>query len=357
MAGENNLNIIKQTSIDRSKEIIARTTAMSFQELQQQAVLFLTDVLNIYHSGNTVRRHSGGNDEIMRLWTIYRDAKTSQALALAQNSFALALDNYLKRTIILTYVSKDGRILLYTEEGEIEILNQVGKNAGRANFKQGAWEGSAKGSKMPVQYDEFSPGKEGELAAKIAASAAKRSGIYAEGIRRYDENQKYWNKTGNKKRPERENKLRRYYYDDTAKITHPETGFSKGEMAEAYVNAVVDNSTMLGDVNTGLRQLYSNYIAGNKDNIGAIVKGDVVLKDNGQITLAVKGQSASTAKIGQYIVAADQIRKMQAPPEEGIQAWLESIPKIGDYAKAVEADAKKEAEKVAFEQILKMSLS
>ena len=61
----------------------------------------------------------------MRLWSIYRDKNTSRTLALLQNNFAVALDSFLERKIVLTYVTKEGELMLYSEEGEM-LSNAVG---------------------------------------------------------------------------------------------------------------------------------------------------------------------------------------------------------------------------------------
>ena len=208
---------------------------------------------------------------------------------------------------------------------------------------------------MPKLYEDFAEGKEGELARLIQTSAAKRQAVYKEAVDRYKENQKYWNRSGNKNVPNKP--TRRFYYDDTTPISHPPSGFEIGRMAEAYVEAVAmdRDGDMMGEINKALRDLYGHI---EKDTVGAIVKGDVTVDAiSGNISLAVKASTASTAMIGQYIVAADKIRKMTAPPEEGWDKWLRELPKINSYAKEVEAAAKEEVEKITYEQILKMSLS
>lgn len=235
-------------------------------------------------------------------------------MALSQQRFASALDKYLGRTIILTYVAPDGQMYMYTEEGEAEILSKVGKNVGRANFNASAWLGGKKGH-VPQQYQKLMDG-EVDLIQKIHHSASQRQEVYAEGIRRYNFNQSKKSNSG-------PNEKRRYYYKFNPPYHQfPPTGFSRGEVAEAYVNAVMkeDKNIENNKMETSLQTLYEKYIVSHKDNIPAIVKGDVVINEaNGKISLAVKGQSASTAKIGQYIVAAHEISRMSTPPIEGVQ--------------------------------------
>jgi len=207
---------------------------------------------------------------------------------------------------------------------------------------------------VPQQYQKLMDG-EVDLIQKIHRSTNQRQEIYAEGIRRYDFNQ------SNKSHSSPEEKRRYYYKFNPPYHQFPPTGFSRGEVAEAYVNAVMkeDENIKSDEMETSLQTLYEKYIASHKDNIPAIVKGDVVVnEENGKISLAVKGQSASTAKIGQYIVAAHEIR-MSMPPAEGVQKWLESLPDIATYAKKVEEDAQKRAESNvdrAFEQILQVTV-
>lgn len=347
-----NISIIKKHTIESSKAIIKDKLNFDFNRLKSEALKFLTSLNTIYLSGNLVRTHKNGNNEIMRLWTLYRDANTSQALALIKNTFALALDAYLGRTIILTYVDDNGNVILYTEEGEIEILQKVGKNAGRENFgsaiKGKAIKGKPGVREYPDQYKDFAL-EEGDLVHMVQDSAAKRKSIYAEGIKRYNQMTK-----PSKDHPSRpSNETKRYYYEFIKnKFTFPENSFSRGEIAEAYVNAIIENKYVLGEINNALRELYDIYISGHKDSIGAIEKGDVLVTADGKVSLAVKGNSASTAKIGQYIVAAWQIAHMESPPEEGIQKWLENLKGIDVMAKEIEQEAKEKGREVAFEEIL-----
>ncbi len=132
---DENIYNIKQEAIDISAKDIHENLLGDFKALQQAAVIFLTEIINIYNSGS---RYRGNTGEIMRLWSIYRDAATSRELALSQQRFSSTLDRYLGRTIVLTYVAPDGQMYMYTEEGEAEILSKVGKNAGRANFNASA---------------------------------------------------------------------------------------------------------------------------------------------------------------------------------------------------------------------------
>jgi hypothetical protein len=132
---DENIYNIKQEAIDISAKDIHENLLGDFKALQQAATTFLIEIINIYNGGSRYRKNNG---EIMRLWSIYRDVATARELALSQQRFSFALDRYLGRTIVLTYVALDGQMYMYTEEGEAEILSKVGKNVGRANFNASA---------------------------------------------------------------------------------------------------------------------------------------------------------------------------------------------------------------------------
>lgn len=338
----NNLESIKKATIEASKKLVESQVNITFEELKTISKNFLVKLIDIYNSGEKYRVHSSGDHELMRLWTIYRDKQTSQALALLQNNFALALDSFLGRKIILTYVNKDGQLLLYTEEGEMQILQKVTKNTGRANFSMAEFAKAERIKELPA---EINPGSEEDLISHIDKSAAGKATVYSTGRTRYWEVQhgKIHDKI-----------TRRYYYErrnDPRILNFPDSGFSMGEMAEAYANVVVlDDQAVNNDaIEFSLEYMYDNYIKSKKDNIAAIIKGDVSVGNSGRISLAVKGQSASTAKIGQYIVAAHYITTMPALTQEELAGWLENIPKIDEYAKKVEDEA---IDSITFEKTL-----
>lgn len=63
---ENTYNI-KQEAINISAKDVHENLSEDFKALQQAAVIFLTEIINIYNSGSRTRIHRGGESEIMRL--------------------------------------------------------------------------------------------------------------------------------------------------------------------------------------------------------------------------------------------------------------------------------------------------
>lgn len=352
-----NLKKIIQATEEQSKDIISRTCALPFTELQQQAKLFLMNLNSIYQSDKSeaglYRIHNKGQSNesrtLMRLWNLYRNKETSQALALIQQTFSLALDSYLGRQIVLTYVdNKTGQLLLYTEEGEMAILEKVGKNAGRANFTSGAWKTAEQLKTLPA---ELNPGTEEDLIQLVQISAAKRSEVYRTGYNRYNR----VNQQGPKQDQIHTNLRKRYYIrHDNDSIYFPPDPFSLGEMAEAYANAIIqdDDDIQNSNMESSLWTLWERYIKGHKDSVAAILTGDIKIGNNGKVSLAIKGQNASTAKIGQYIVAALKITEMDNWTPEGVVQWMEQdMQSINVYAATVEAVSKQTLEDYLNEQV------
>lgn len=347
----NNLQVIKETTIEETTKIIESEAAITFAQLKSISQEFLSKVLEIYNNGSLKRIHSNGVEEIMRLWTIYRDRQTSQALALAQNQFEVALNSFLDRKIILTHVNKEGKMILYTEKGVIEILSAVSKNAGRANFTIKAFGTAEQINKLPA---ELKPGKEKDLIEYIQKSTLKRNQVYTVGQKRYDAVQKGKTESGS---PLNAKVKRMYYYkweNNPVVLGFPDSGFSRGEMAEAYANIIINNDSKVrnGDIENSLEYMYDNYIKSKKDNIAAVVQGDIKVGKSGQIFLAVKGQSASTAKIGQYIAVAHYITTQLNLTKGSLENWIKnSFKGIDKYAQEVE----EEAGGMVFEEVLQQA--
>ena len=254
-----NLQVIKETAIEETVKILESEAAITFEQLKSISQEFLSQVLTIYNSGSKIRVHSNGAEDIMRLWIIYRDRQTSQALALAQNHFEVALNSFLDRKIILTHVDKEGKILLYTERGVIEILSTVSKNEGRANFSVKAFGTAEQIDKLPA---ELKPGKEKDLIDYIQKSTLRRNQVYTIGQKRYNAVQKGRTESGAVLNA----KVKRMYYykweNNPVVLGFPDSGFSRGEMAEAYANIVISNDAKVnnGDIENSLEYMYDNYI-------------------------------------------------------------------------------------------------
>ena len=216
---------------------------------------------------------------------------------IAQNNFEMALNKFLNRTIALTHVSADGSINLRDEEFIKKIIENQGFSlgTGRMNVTAASFE------KIKANVSN----KIKSLQDQINNSSKIRDDVYATAYLRYQDYKEY---------ATTENKFAYYWIHDdgtyslTGKIT------TAGEIAEGYVNAVVEESESIlnSKLESSLEQLWLQYIQNKKDSIPASVKGDVVMNNvNGNVQLAVKANDFSTSRIGQYLHLAENILKIK----------------------------------------------
>jgi len=64
---DENIYNIKQEAIDISAKDVHESLSEDFEALQHAAVIFLTEIINIYNNGSRIRILRGGENEIMRL--------------------------------------------------------------------------------------------------------------------------------------------------------------------------------------------------------------------------------------------------------------------------------------------------
>lgn len=347
---DDNIQKIREATIKSTKELMG--TKITFNELKNKARNFLKGVLEIYDWTNFNLNNplQDEHEKIVRLWNIKTDIYATQALALLQQNFAMALDEFLGRKIILTYVDEKGQIFLYTETGELEILEKVYPQHGRARFYNQMWGTAETFSSLEM---ENPLGSEKDLVRYIAEKMSTRQATYALGIKRYDELMA----------TEKPRWQERYYWyynlkNGKSRRGFPRQSFKKGWMAEAYVEVVIhdDKNFTNDDPNVSLKYLYDTYIKGKRNVTPAIQKGDVTVGDDGKISLAVKADQASTARIGQYISAAYYITQKPDLTPEVLGEWIESMPRIDIYAQQIEKEAIELASQT-FEEILKNTYS
>lgn len=64
---DENIYNIKQEAIDISAKDIHESLLEDFEALQQAAIIFLTEIIDIYNNGSRIRVYHNGESEIMRL--------------------------------------------------------------------------------------------------------------------------------------------------------------------------------------------------------------------------------------------------------------------------------------------------
>lgn len=314
---ENNKSLVEIIE-QMATEDINLNRKETFYNLQLAAKDFLSSVTQIYN--NFI------NTENIKLnqafWTLqYKDHKMAQQLAIAKFNFSNVLDKYAQRRIILTYVDRHGKITLYTEEGEEYILKQVYYSTGREKFRVGSFKEEEAKAIQEGESNIFE-----KLNKLIQVSANSKQEVYKTAIQR-------WEKTKKKGQ-----QLSRYYWRSAVnnRRLYASTFFSRGEISEGYVNAVVqeDKNIQNSSIEKGLEVLYKNYIKGKKDNIKAIAKGDVQIDGQGKISLAVKSFSADTAMIGQYLTIAHKILSIKEN-DFNLNNIIKELPQVNKYFKSI----------------------
>lgn len=248
-----------------------------------------------------------------------------------QHYFEAQLDNFLGRTIYLTWVDKRSGNILYLDEIE---TGEVYQKASRASHGTGV--GSIKGKSILSTVRAHNQNQnnisqivasatssmEETLKQKLQDSQQKRKYVYLNAIVRMEQprsgNRFWW-------RPS--NQRRRTY-------TIPFNG--TGRIAQGYVDAVVNEDPNVeaysqGDaLENSLKYLYLNHI--EIENIEGIIKGDVVMESNGDIQFAVKTGDFNTASFGPAYILAVEIQRHNLLSKQDLQKNLPKLIKTQDVA-------------------------
>lgn len=314
---ENDKSLV-DTITEMAKEDINLNREYSLENLKLAAKTFLSSVTQIY--SNFIKNNNINLNKAF--WALeYKDNEIARQLAITKFNFSNALDKYAQRKIILTYVDRNGKITLYTESGEEYILKQVYYSTGRERFKVGSFK-----SKRAEAIQEGESNIFETLNKLIQKSAKSKQEVYKTAIKRWGETKK------------KDQQLSKYYWrsDVNKRRLYASTFFSRGEISEGYVNAVIqeDDKIQNESIDKGLKVLYENYIKGKKDNIKAIVKGDVQIDEQGKISLAVKSFAADTAMIGQYLTIAHTILSMKES-DFNLESIAKDLPQVDKYFKSI----------------------
>lgn len=290
-----NKQVIKDGYQDILAEDIWEIDTGDFNALQEKANLFLERVYFLSGIYGTIIKKTKLSDKIQDIYQMMKKEVqyTRDITALAHN-FEISLNSFLGRTIYLTYVKQDGSLLFYGDAHIAELYKNVTRNKGRGNISKG---------KMFDAND-----LDENLKRAIANSQKKRYMVYQKAIERWGEK----NKNELDKRYDPSKKTFYWRLMDNHHITGWTSPIAtKGIIAEGYAGAVINEDVNITNskIEIALQQLWLKHI--QADSIGGLVKGDVVLKSNGDIQFAIKSGSFSTAMLGQYINLAENIKQLQ----------------------------------------------
>lgn len=222
----------------------------------------------------------------------------------AAQQLEFALNSFLKRQILFTWVNTEGKILFY-DQVETEKLYSSLQVSGTANAK-----GKFKVPNEDNAINNFTDPILQKMKIKVEMATKNRAVVYKEALIRYDQKSK---------KKDKENGME-YKNDSTLQNTfwwrtniqpyinwgqnNGNTKYNKGDIAQAYADAIINNRenfNNMRDIEISLSYL-NKFI--NTNSVAAILRGDIILKDNGKIQFQIKSFKSSSAALGQYIVLA-----------------------------------------------------
>lgn len=274
----------------------------NFQQLKTVANTFISNIQLLYQQ--TVRTSAIIQKDNLKngLQYFYQYMRSSknflQNILQWQEYFEKELNNFLGRTIYLAWVDSKSGNIMYFDDAAIGLLyEKATRQYGRGNV-------SASKVRSMIESEHLAQ----DLKQRLKESQEKRRYVYLEIIRR-------WKEPKNDKRFYYKNPQRRKY---TIQFTN------KGPIAEGYAGAVINENPNVGpELQTSIKTLYLEHI--NLDSIPAIIKGDIVWTENGNIQFAVKQGSFSTARFGQYLALAYNIKDL---PPLTIQDFQNKLPEL-----------------------------
>ena len=339
-----NESVIQTAIQDATAPKLVEVTEGDYQALKQAAQAFLDRINEISELGFSISRYNTLADQISNFYTFMRQstAFTREALNL-QHIFELQLNQFLGRTIYLTYVNRDGSLYFYDDAHTGELYAKATRNKGRGNIGK---------SKMFDSQD-----LEKELQARMNQSAAQRQAVYGEAIKR-------WEKNKNEDIMHYDPSYHTFYW--RLKGTHYIQGWTdpiatRGVIAEGYARAVINEASDVGNDNieSSLKALWFKYIYTN--SVAGALIGDVVFSNQemvdqyGNLQFAIKSGSFSTANFGQFLRLASNIVQV---PNLTLQEFKDNFRTLINIGKATDAfieSAKINAEKRGAEQIQKQA--
>ena len=318
-------------TVDYGDYSALQIAALQFINKVEQMINKVQHTYKILNSKTSIKQGLTSFYRLMRQSTDF----TQEALIL-QHTFESRLNSFLGRIIYLAWVGEDGHLIYLGDANIGQVYAQATANRGRGNVSA---------SKMKnIDINDL----DDILQKRLQQSENLRAHVYQVAIERW---------SANKNEPTKNYDPSKNTFYWKLWDHHHITGWTspiatKGIIAEGYAGAVIneDPDVVSSNLEYALKNLYNNHI--QKDSIGAAIKGDITLNDNGNIQFAIKEGSFSTARFGQYLNLAYNI---QQTPQLTVQEFQELLPKLVKITKATEriiADMDKKAEETADKIIL-----
>ena len=323
--------MVEETIIQATSNGVFKVHEGDYNQLRQAANLFLQEVNKISQINHNILSCNSIKEQIKEIYNKMRDAESNTQKALQlQHIFETQINDFMGRTIYLTYVDRQGNLNIYDDANIGKLYSMATVNKGRGNISA---------SKMFDAMDVNA-----DLKQKLENSIKNKAGVFRQAVSRWESDKNQLTKDYD---PSKNTFYWRLYDYHISGWTNPIA--TRGIIAEGYAGAVinedfeVDNNTM----EYSLKALYEKHI--DKDSIGGAIKGDVVLKDDGQIQFAIKSGSFSTAMFGQYVRLAYNILQIQQLTP---QQFENALPALVNFRKItnqiIEAAALKGEQEITF---------
>lgn len=290
-----NLSVVKNTVNNITSQEVERVVEGDFLTLKIAAKQFLDKVEGLSRVYEKAIQQQLIKDKISIVYTQMKQSeKYTQQILQYQHHFQKLLNEFLNKTVYLTYITKEGNFYFYNDANVGKIYAKSLKNEGRGRIKSNAL---------------FSANDLNEnLKKAIAQSVTLRKPVYETALTRF-----YRNKQQIRMKYERYQPTHDTYYwwkkkPNVLGWTNPT---SVSRIAQGYAEAVINEASDVGgsnDIQKSLQALW-NYV--EVDNIPATIREDIVYNKDGSVQFAVKTSSSfQTASVGQYFRLAYNITQI-----------------------------------------------
>lgn len=306
-------SVVREAIVENTLEEIYNSEYEDFQKLKQAAMTYIRQVQDISNLYEQIISKSKLQDKIREIYVRMREETSFTRLMLDyQHTFETSLNDFLGRKIYLTYVNDDGTFYYYDDLNIGKLYQTATANKGRGNISE---------SNIFDAND-----LEENLQKELKKAADERKKVYTTALERYRKNKV-------EESMDYDPSKNTYYWWTVYHRTlrHTDKIINEGPIAEGYADSVVqqDPNISNNNIEMSLEHLWLNYI--HKDSIGAIEKGDVVLKGT-NLEFAIKKGSFSTAMVRQYIQLAYNISQIDMITKEELKANINQLSKLSKAA-------------------------
>lgn len=312
---------ITEPIINQSSQDISEIEEVSFQDLKKSASSFIIAVRNQYTKlvrnetiTNVISSQKVIKTPLQFFYAYMREYDIlADVIKKYQFQFEQKLNSFLGRQMIMTIVNPaDGEVYFLNRIGTKILYERSNKNFGRLNV-------SLSQKFIDQLNNDRNKGLNQGLHQAMEEGIRRWRPAFLKIIQQMEKNNDNW-----------------IYYKYNKARKYLSNRYSRGNIAEGYMRAVINDSTDIDNQGLQILHLFENHI--RKDSTPGALEGDVVQKINGQIVLnsqglqqhfAIKEGSFSTAKVGQFLAIAQYIRESKSLTKEELKNSLSDIIKKG----------------------------